>query len=65
LAPKHIADWRDTRLKEVAPANVIRELQLMSSVLNVARREWGLIKVNPLCDVLKPKKATNKIPVAN
>ena len=56
LAPKHFAEWRDKRLKEVAPASVIREMQLMSSVLSVARREWGLIKVNPLSDVRKPSK---------
>lgn len=64
LAPKHIADWRDTRLKEVAPASVIREMQLMSSVLNVARREWGLIKVNPVSDVRKPTKppARDRLP---
>lgn len=56
LAPSHFADWRDKRLKEVAPASVIREMQLMGSVLNVARREWGLITVNPLSDVRKPSK---------
>lgn len=56
LAASNFADWRDRRLKEVAPASVIREMQLMSSVLNVARREWGLIGANPLSDVRKPKK---------
>ncbi len=56
LAPRHFAEWRDKRLREVAPASVIREMQLMSSVLNVARREWGLLKVNPLSDVRKPTK---------
>jgi len=56
LAPRHFADWRDRRLKEVAPASVIREMQLISSVLNLARREWGLIGENPLRDVAKPKK---------
>ncbi len=56
LAAKDFADWRDRRLKEVAPASVIREMQLMSSVLNVARREWGMINSNPLSDVRKPPK---------
>ncbi|MDP5216743.1 site-specific integrase [Ruegeria sp. 2205SS24-7] len=56
LSTQDFADWRDRRLKEVAPASVIRELQLMSSVLNTARREWGLIKHNFISDVSKPKK---------
>ncbi|MBO9451479.1 site-specific integrase [Tropicibacter sp. R16_0] len=56
LTPNDFASWRDQRLREVAPATVAREMQLMSSVLNVARKEWGYIGVNPLSDVAKPKK---------
>ncbi|MBO9453235.1 site-specific integrase [Tropicibacter sp. R16_0] len=56
LSPNDFASWRDQRLREVAPATVAREMQLMSSVLNVARKEWGYIGVNPLSDVAKPKK---------
>jgi len=56
LTPADFADWRDRRLKEVAPASVAREMQLMSSVLSTARREWGMIAVNPMTDVRKPKK---------
>ncbi|MCI5094810.1 MAG: site-specific integrase [Rhodobacteraceae bacterium] len=56
LAASNFADWRDRRLKEVAPGSVIREMQLMSSVLNVARKEWGVISSNPLTDVRKPSK---------
>lgn len=54
VTPSDFADWRDRRLTEVAPASVSREMTLMSAVMNVARREWGLIKVNPLADVRKP-----------
>ncbi|MDO6755406.1 site-specific integrase [Phaeobacter inhibens] len=56
LSAKDFAKWRDQRLKEVKPASVIREMQLMSSVLTVARREWELIAANPLSDVRKPTK---------
>jgi integrase len=56
LATSDFATWRDARLKEVQPASVIREMQLMSSVLSTARREWGLISSNPLSDVSKPRK---------
>lgn len=56
LTPAHFADWRDRRLKEVAPGSVIREMQLMSSAINIARREWGIVDRNPLSDVRKPSK---------
>lgn len=56
LAPYDFSEWRDRRLQEVQPASVIREMQLMSSVLSTARREWGLISSNPISDVAKPKK---------
>ena len=56
LTPSDLADWRDRRLKEVAPSSVAREMTLLSAALNVARREWGLISVNPLADVRKPSE---------
>lgn len=54
LSPAKLADWRDRRLKQVAPASVLRELKLLHSVLESCRRDWGLITVNPLADVRKP-----------
>lgn len=64
LQARNFADWRDRRSREVAPASVIREMQLMSSALNVARKEWGLISSNPLTDVRKPRKppARDRLP---
>ncbi|MCK0121670.1 site-specific integrase [Loktanella sp. F6476L] len=56
LTSEDIADWRDRRLREVAPASVAREMGLMSSVLNVARKEWGMIRQNPVDDVRSPRK---------
>lgn len=32
----------------------------MSAVLTVARKEWGLIKINPLSDVRKPSKPRSR-----
>lgn len=54
LKPAHLAQWRDTRLTEVAPASVKRELVLIGTVLEIARREWGWIAKNPAKDVTKP-----------
>ncbi len=36
------AQWRDNRLKEVAPATVRLELAVISNLFNVARKEWGI-----------------------
>lgn len=54
LRAAHVADWRDRRLKEVGPASVARELTLLKSVLEKARREWGWLHTNPAADVTKP-----------
>nr|WP_010395719.1 site-specific integrase [Paracoccus sp. TRP] len=64
LRASDIADWRDRRSKEVAPASVIREMQLISSVLTVCVKEWGLISHNPASDVRKPTKppARSRLP---
>lgn len=56
LKASDFADWRDRRTSEVARGSVIREMQLMTSVLSVARKEWGLIGENPMRDVRKPTK---------
>lgn len=56
LAPHHIADWRDRRLREVAPGSVRREIGLLSAVLTVARREWQWVDRNPVADVGKPQE---------
>jgi integrase len=54
LKPSDLGNWREARLKEVAPASVKREMILMSAVLTQARKEWGFIKENPMADVRKP-----------
>lgn len=51
-----LSDWRDRRLRDVAPASVLREKQLISAVLTTARRDWGLISHNPVQQVQWPSK---------
>jgi len=54
LQPKHLAQWRDARLAVVKAGSVLRDLVLLSHVLEVARREWRWIAANPMRDVRKP-----------
>ena len=55
-----IADWRDRRLREVLGASVRREMQLMSSVFTIARKEWGWISASPMIDVRKPPQSPRR-----
>lgn len=56
LTPAMIAMWRDDASKTLAPASVIREMNILQSILDVARREWQWITENPMEDIRKPTK---------
>jgi len=46
LGADDFADWRDKRLTQVKPATVAREMNLLRSVFEVARRDWKWIREN-------------------
>lgn len=49
------ASWRDKRLKDVKPATVRHDLEVISNLFNVARREWGMEGlVNPVEGIRLP-----------
>lgn len=52
-----VASWRDRRLKQVSGATVNREIDVLSTVLNHARREWEIHVENPIPYVKRPEKA--------
>lgn len=55
ITPIKVAEYRDERLKIVSNGTVIRELSYFSSIINHARREWGITMVNPIPLVKKPQ----------
>lgn len=63
IAPDDFGKWRDVALKgsddrkALKPASVARELALLGSVLETARKEWGWTARNVVKDVTKPKGA--------
>lgn len=65
LSPKHIADYRDERLKVMKPNTVIRELAILSSVINHARREWSLNVINPVTMIKKPPSSQGRDRILN
>ncbi len=42
LSQQDIASFRDERLRSVAPSTAVRELAILSHVIEVAIRDWGL-----------------------
>lgn len=50
-----VAALRDEWLEELAPASVLRRLQVLSHVFNTARKEWGMESLaNPVGAITKP-----------
>lgn len=47
LSQQEIASFRDERLQSVAPSTAVRELAILSHVLKVAIRDWGLPLPDP------------------
>ena len=55
LTPTVMGKYRDERLTKVSAGTVIRELAYLSSIINHARREWGINIDNPIRMVRKPQ----------
>jgi len=56
LTPKEVASYRDIRLQEVSSASLKRELTILSRILTVASRDWGIsIPQNPVKMISLPK----------
>lgn len=63
LGPEDFVAWRDARLKAkahrkqtpVQPGTVAREMNLLRSVFETARKDWHWIRANPMKDVSWPK----------
>lgn len=49
LRPVDFAQWRDERLKIVSSGTVRRELNIISNLFNIARKEWSIAGIsNPI-----------------
>jgi integrase len=60
LSAADVSTYRDRRLLAVSGASVRRELNLLASVLETARREWLWINSNPCRDVRKPSSPPSR-----
>jgi integrase len=61
FSPALLCKYRDTRLRAVSPVSLKRELTILSSVLNIAIKEWGIvIPQNPVSMISLPKIARGR-----
>lgn len=64
ITPQKVAAYRDERLKKVSPNSVRIELALLSSVFNVAQKEWSFNGLdNPVKRISKPKLPEGRCPI--
>ena len=56
IQPKHIADYRDRRLKLVSNGSVSREMNYLSAIFTTCVNEWQLATENPVRKVKRPRK---------
>ena len=54
--PADLAGYRDRRLAQVSGSTVNRELNVISHVFNVGRKEWGVRMDNPVQLLRRPKE---------
>ena len=58
LRSHHITTFREDRLKKVSAGTVLKNLGLLSAVINTGRTEWGLenvLRTNPVSLISQPK----------
>jgi integrase len=60
LTTADLVRWRDARLAVNARGSVLRDMTLLGSVLESARREWQWISINPMREVKRPQNPDHR-----
>lgn len=60
VTPELLGRVRNERLKEIAASSFNRDMNLLSNVFNVARKEWKWISESPTKDVKRPKESEHR-----
>jgi len=55
-----LSKFRDKRMTEVSVATVRKEMTMLRSVFESARRDWSMITTNPIADVKRPSAPPNR-----
>lgn len=54
LSGQALAEYRDRRMAQVSGSTVNRELNVISHVITIARKEWGIVIENPVALIRRP-----------
>lgn len=60
LTTAQLVVWRDARLAVNARGSVLRDMTMLSSVLETARREWQWVSENAMKDVRRPQEPDHR-----
>jgi integrase len=60
LTSEHFALWRDSRSRQVQAGTVLREISLVSALIEAARIEWRWISHNPIKEIRKPRRPDHR-----
>jgi integrase len=60
LTGVQIAAWRNERLKVVLGSSVRRDMTMLKTIFETARRDWEWISVNPMADVKRPPDSPSR-----
>lgn len=60
LTPDMFGAWRAVRLGEVATSSVLRDMNILSAVLQQCRKEWRYIAESPFSDVVRPQQPDHR-----
>lgn len=55
LTPEILGKWRDMRLKTIKGSTFNRDMNLLSNIFTVARKEWRWVADSPTKDVRRPR----------
>ena len=61
LDERHIAAWRDRRLRSVSGSSVLREWKLLSNACTVAIKEWRWLDRHPMSGMRRPTEAPPRV----
>lgn len=60
VSARDIAEWRDESLKRLKSSSVNREMNVLSGVFTVAKKEWQWCHDNPVQDVKRPRQPKSR-----
>jgi len=65
ITPAMVAKYRDSRIKDIKPASLQKEMALLSHLFTIARTEWAYDIANPVIGIRKPSPGPGRLRLLN